>query len=243
MLLTQFFIIGGVYFLGPDIMSRNLISKDSRTAKRSAFAGGAALICYALVIVFIGLWVKCNVSSDELGDMNALMYLIKHKIPTPIGVVLSLGLVSAILSSTDTCVINASTIFVKDILRKDRVCFIRAAIVVIGTLALIFALAGNGDIITFLSNAYSVYTPGVIFPLLIAILAYKKRRVRVPMWVAAVICGGAFGFVGAYFPEFVADLSLPKFINDNMSLVGMMLSLILSLFSLSKRDATSSKNN
>ena len=242
-LLTQFFIIGGVYFLGPDIMSRNLISKDSRTAKRSAFAGGAALICYAVIIVFIGLWVKCNITPDELGDMNALMYLIKHKIPTPVGVVLSLGLVSAILSSTDTCVINASTIFVKDILRKDRVIFIRAAIVVIGTLALIFALAGNGDIITFLSNAYSVYTPGVIFPLLIAILAYKKRRVRVPVWVAAVICGGAFGFVGAYFPEFVADLHLPKFINDNMSLVGMMLSLVLSLLSLAKQDSIASSNN
>ena len=242
-LLTQFFIIGGVYFLGPDIMSRNLISKDSRTAKRSAFAGGAALICYAVIIVFIGLWVKCNITPNELGDMNALMYLIKYKIPTPVGVVLSLGLVSAILSSTDTCVINASTIFVKDILRKDRVIFIRVAIVVIGTLALIFALAGNGDIITFLSNAYSVYTPGVIFPLLIAILAYKKRRVRVPVWVAAVICGGAFGFVGAYFPEFVADLHLPKFINDNMSLVGMMLSLVLSLLSLVKQDSIVSSNN
>ena len=31
-LFTQFFVIGGVYFLGPDIMSRNFISTDGRTA-------------------------------------------------------------------------------------------------------------------------------------------------------------------------------------------------------------------
>lgn len=234
-LVTQFFVIGGVYFLGPDIMSRNLISKDSKTAKRSAFIGGIVLTAYAVVLVLVGMWVRFNVTPDEMGDMNALIYLIKNKIPAPVGIVLSLGLVSAILSSIDTCVINASTIIVKDIFRKDRISLIRIVIVVIGTLALIFALAGNGDIITFLSNAYSVYTPGVIFPLLVAILAYRKREIKVPVWVAAVACGGAFGFMGAYFPEVVAKLSLPEFVHQNMSLVGMGISLLVSLLSVSKK--------
>ena len=89
---------------------------------------------------------------------------------------------------------------------------------------MVMALAGSGDIITLLSNAYSVYTPGVIFPLLVAIFAYKKRRLVVPVWVAAVVVGGAFGVAGAYFPEFVAKL--------NLSLVGMGFSLIIAVLSI-----------
>ena len=97
---------------------------------------------------------------------------------------------------------------------------------------MVMALAGSGDIITLLSNAYSVYTPGVIFPLLVAIFAYKKRRLVVPVWVAAVVVGGAFGVAGAYFPEFVAKLNLPNFVESNMSLVGMGFSLIIAVLSI-----------
>ena len=231
-LLTQFFVIGGVYFLGPDIMSRNLISKDEKTAKKSALTGGLALLVYAVIIVLIGMWAKYNISPETLGDMNALMYVIKHSIPAPIGIMLSMGLVSAILSSTDTCLVNASTIFVKDIIKKDSILLVRAAILVFGGLSMVMALAGSGDIITLLSNAYSVYTPGVIFPLLVAIFAYKKRRLVVPVWVAAVVVGGAFGVAGAYFPEFVAKLNLPNFVESNMSLVGMGFSLIIAVLSI-----------
>ena len=202
-LVTQFFIIGGVYFLGPDIMSRNLLSKDSKTAKRSALLGGCVLVGYSLIIVLIGMWIKCNISPEELNNMNALMYIIQSKIPSVVGIVLSLGLVSAILSSIDTCVINASSI-----------------------------LMGNGDIITFLSNAYSVYTPGVIFPLLIAILCYKKKMIHVGIWVAAVICGGAFGFIGSYFPKVVSGLNLPDFLANNFALIGMFVSLAVALLSV-----------
>ena len=35
-LINQFFVIGGVYFLGPDIISRNFISKDKKAAKKAA---------------------------------------------------------------------------------------------------------------------------------------------------------------------------------------------------------------
>ena len=231
-LVTQFFIIGGVYFLGPDIMSRNLLSKDSKTAKRSALLGGCVLVGYSLIIVLIGMWIKCNISPEELNNMNALMYIIQSKIPSVVGIVLSLGLVSAILSSIDTCVINASSILVKDIFRKDSVKLIRIVIIFMGGLALAFALMGNGDIITFLSNAYSVYTPGVIFPLLIAILCYKKKMIHVGIWVAAVMCGGAFGFIGSYFPKVVSGLNLPDFLANNFALIGMFVSLAVALLSV-----------
>ena len=51
-LFTQFFVIGGVYFLGPDIMSRNFISKDGKTAKKSAAIAGLLLLVFSFVLIF-----------------------------------------------------------------------------------------------------------------------------------------------------------------------------------------------
>ena len=231
-LFNQFFIIGGVYFLGPDIMSRNLISKSAKTAKRSTLVSGIVLIGYAVIIVMIGLWVRANVSVDELGEQHALMYLMANVIPKPVMVLLFIGLVSAILSSIDTCIVNASSIFVNNILRKENVNLIRATVIVIGLISLAFTLLNQGDIITMLSSAYSVYTPGVICPLLVAILVYKKKELRRGMWLAAVIFGGVFGLVGAYFPGLLAALNLPLLVLSNLSLIGMGISLILALASV-----------
>lgn len=229
-LFTQFFIIGGVYFLGPDIMSRNLLSRDGKTAKKSAFIGGVALIFFSVLIVLIGMWAKYNVQ-DPAG-MQVLLYIVKEILPGPVGVILAVGLVSAILSSTDTCIINASTILVRDILKKESVWMIRGAVVVIGGLAMAFALSGNGDIISLLSSAYSVYTPGVIFPLLIAILCYGKKELRKGVWIGAVIAGGIFGILGSYFPQVVAVMHLPAFFASNLSLIGMGISLLVGLCSV-----------
>ncbi len=233
-LVTQFFIIGGVYFLGPDIMSRNLVSGNERTAKKSARISGISLFFYAILIVMIGMWAHVNIADAGVkdGSTHVLMYLMSDVIPKPIAVLLMIGLISALLSSIDTCIINASSIFVKNILRKDKVSYIRITVVVIGILALIFALAGNGDIISILSGAYSVYTPGVIFPLLISILVYNKRPLHKGIWLLAVILGGAFGLCGAYFPFVLDMLKLPEFIHSNFSLIGMGVSLVVSLLSV-----------
>ena len=232
-LVTQFFVIGGVYFLGPDIISRNFISKDKKTAKKAALIGGAALIVFAIVIVMTGMWARFNIPAAEKGDMKTLLYVIKF-VPLPVGLLLSLGLLSAMLSSLDTCLVNASIIFVKDILKKENVLLVRITILVIGVMAMTFALMGNGDIISLLSAAYSVYTPGVIFPLLIAIIVYGKKGIRRPVWLAAVIAGGSFGIIGnlpSGFTEF-----LPGFVVSNLNLFGMAVSLILALLSITDKN-------
>jgi SSS family solute:Na+ symporter len=235
-LFTQFFTIGGVYFLGPDIISRNFISKDKKVAKRAALICGIVLIIFGFVVALIGLWAKENVPPDELGDMNVLFFILKM-LPLPVEILLAVGLLSAILSSFDTCIVNAASIFVKDILKKESVALTRIVVVVIGVLAMAFAISGNGDIISLLSGAYSVYTSGIIFPLFIAIMCYGKREIRVNVWIPAVICGGIFGIMGSYFPGLPSALHLPVFISENMTLTGMAVSSILGLVSIGRARA------
>ena len=230
-LFSQFFIIGGVYFLGPDILSRNFLSKDGRTARRSAGIAGVALLAVAFLITMIGLWAKGHVTAEEMGGQKTLMYVISL-LPKWISVIMSLGLLSAILSSTDTCIINAATIFSRDILGKKSAMVIRFAVLGIGGIATAIALLGSGNIINILSGAYSIYTPGVIFPLLIAILAYKKKGIKKPLWLAAVAVGGCFGLISTFLGSTLTDWGVPEGIVSNLSLIGMGVSLVLALMSV-----------
>ena len=234
-LFTQFFVIGGVYFLGPDIMSRNFIAKDSRSAKSAAWIAGVALLVFSVMITFIGMWIKYNITPEEMGDMGALMYAVSI-MPKWVAVPLIFGLLSAILSSTDTCIINASTIFVKDIVKKESVKGVRITVVVIGILSLLLAVAGQGDIMSLLAGAYSIYTPGVIFPLMIAIIAYKKRDINMGLWIGAVVLGGLFGILGNYFGDTLASLGVPAVIMNYLIMIGMGLSLVLSLISVKRKE-------
>lgn len=234
-LLNQFFVIGGVYFLGPDIISRNFISKDKTIAKKSAMIAGIGLFIFSIFITLIGMWARYNITAEELGDSKTLMY-VANLLPKFISVPLIFGLLSAILSSTDTCIINASSIFVKDILRKESVKYIRITVAVIGILATALAVLGRGDIMSLLTGAYSVYTPGIIFPLLIAILCHSKNGVKTGIWGAAVILGGLFGLVGTYFGGALAVLNLPEIISNNLTLIGMGISLVVSLLSIKRKE-------
>ena len=228
-------MIGGVYFLGPDIMSRNFISKDERTARKAALVSGVVLIFFSIMITFIGMWVRFNVTAEELADNKALMYVI-GLIPRPIAVLMIFGLLSAILSSTDTCIINASTIFVKDILKKDSVKLVRITVAVIGIISLLLAILGRGDIMSLLTGAYSIYTPGVIFPLLVAVLVYKKRKIRKGVWILGPILGGVFGIVGSYFPSLLTTAGLPGVVTSNITLIGMAVSLLFSILSIGNKE-------
>ena len=230
-LFTQFFVIGGVYFLGPDIMSRNFISKDERIAKSSAKISGIVLLVFSLIITLIGMWIRFNVTPEELGESGALMYAVSL-LPKAVGILLIFGLLSAILSSTDTCIINASTIFVKDILKKESISLVRITVLVTGGLALLLALLGRGDIMTLLTGAYSIYTPGVIFPLMVAIFANRKSGVRKGIWLSAVIAGGLCGISGTYFSEQLLKAGVPVAIMNHLTLIGMGISLVLSIVSV-----------
>ena len=230
-LFTQFFVIGGVYFLGPDIMSRNFIAKDGKSAKSAAWIAGVVLFAFSVVITLIGMWLRYNVTPEEMNGLGPLMYAVSI-MPKWAAILLIFGLLSAILSSTDTCIINASTIFVKDILKKESVAGVRITVIVIGLISLTLALFGQGDIMSLLSGAYSIYTPGVIFPLMVAIFAYKKRRINLGIWIAAVVAGGLFGILGTYFGATLEKIGVPALIMNYLTLIGMGISLILSLLSV-----------
>jgi SSS family solute:Na+ symporter len=217
-LVIQLFIVGGTYLLGPDVISRNLVAKDGKTAKRSAIIAATVLIFFAVMVVLIGMFIIGNY--EDLGDVNPLIYIIRNILPKPVAVLLAIGLLSTLLSSADTCLVNISSIIENDVFRKNRVWALRLWAGLIGLIAVFIAFF-KGDIISMLTGAYSVYAPGIVCPLFVAIMTHKKKKLNVPLWVCGCLIGGICGALNTYVLTSLTYLPI----------TGMALSLVFSILS------------
>ncbi|MBP5225796.1 MAG: sodium:solute symporter [Kiritimatiellae bacterium] len=201
--------VGGAYFLGPDIASRSLVARDGPTARRAVLAAAPALVVFGAAIALAGIWAGANVP----GAGNPILR-IAVRLPIAVRICLEAGLFCAILSSVDTCLMNAAAIVAGDLFEARSVRASRMAVAVIGGIAAVLAAFG-GDIIGVLLKAYSVYTPGVVCPLAVAIIA---GQVNHRLWLAAVALGGLCGLAGTLVPG-----------GEILPAVGMGVSLLLAL--------------
>jgi SSS family solute:Na+ symporter len=228
-LAIMLFTIGGAYFLGPDVISRNLVAKDATSARKAVVAGSFAILAFSVIIVLLGMWAATYAPATASSATNPLFRLASGVLPLPLAALLSVGLLSALLSSADTCLINSAAIFGSDILNTRRISVVRISVVVIGIIATYLALQGK-DIIGLLTMAYSVYTPGIVAPLAVAIIAHKKFKVKKTLWYAGVIIGGLFGLIPAILAS-TAKIQSPAY----LPLVGIAISLAFALASLKKK--------
>ena len=228
-LAMMLFTIGGAYFLGPDVISRNLVAKDSSSARKAVVAGSFAILAFSVIIVLLGMWAATYAPATAGSATNPLFRLASGVLPLPLAALLSVGLLSALLSSADTCLINSAAIFGSDILNTRRISVVRISVVVIGIIATYLALQGK-DIIGLLTMAYSVYTPGIVAPLAVAIIAHKEFKVKKTLWYAGVIIGGLFGLIPAILAS-TAKIQSPAY----LPLVGIAISLAFALASLKKK--------
>lgn len=220
-LLIQLFIVGGTYLLGPDVISRNLVAKDGKTAKRAARIACISLLVFSVMIVMIGMWILGNVSGIE--GQNPLLYIIGDLLPMPIAILLAVGLLSTLLSTADTCLVNLASILEHDVLKRNKVSELRILAGVIGAVAVVIAFY-KGDIIAQLTGAYSVYAPGIVCPLFVALMAGKKKKLCIPLWILAVVCGGTCGALNTYVWK---DLVYLPITGMGISLVFAVLSYVL----------------
>lgn len=230
-LMIQFFIVGGTYLLGPDVMSRNLVAKDEKTAKKSTIIAGVLLLIFAIIISLVGLYIITN--ERDLKGLNPLLYIIKYVLPKPIGVLLALGLLSTLLSSADTCLVNISSIIEFDVLKRNKVWEARLWAAVVGMAAVMIAFS-NSDIISMLTGAYSVYAPGIVCPLFAAICCHGKREFDKRLWLAAVCAGGLCGAVSTYGSYIAPSLLQNRFVVNDLPITGMGISLLLAVFAVLK---------
>jgi len=198
-LVTLLLLVGLTYVVGPDMYSRLFCAKDDRTARASTFWTALFIIPIAFAITLIGMGAAALF--PEIAPEQALPMVIKEVFSPLLGGIVLAALLCAVMSSADTTLLSASTILMVDIVGWFRpsvnqskiIPRSRWVIVLLGICSLIVALALKG-VISALLFAYTVYTCGVILPV---IAGFFKNRLKVtPLGaLAALIGGGSAGLI------------------------------------------------
>jgi solute:Na+ symporter, SSS family len=210
-LVSYFLLVGLTYVVGPDMYSRLFCAKNGRTAKIAVFWAALFLVPLAFTITFLGmgaLALKPGISPEQ-----ALPALFTGVLPAWAAGLVMAALISAIMSTADATLLSAGTILSVDIvgffkkpgdekqaLRRSRWC-----LTFIGLAALGLALLLKG-VISALLFAYTIYTCGVILPV---IAGFYKDRLHVTSHAAlAAICGGGLtGLVSRLWSVRYLDLA------------------------------------
>jgi len=186
-------LVGLTYVVGPDMYSRLFCARDARTARNSVFWAAALIIPFALAITLIGM--GASALFPQIAPEQAFPAVINGVLPPVVGAIVLAALLSAVMSSADTCLMTASTILSVDImgrfkpsLKQEQIISIsRWGIVGLGLLSLLLALMLKG-VISALLFAYTIYTSGLILPV---IAGFYKDKLRVtPLGALAAIIGG-----------------------------------------------------
>ncbi|HPD20745.1 MAG: sodium:solute symporter family protein [Desulfomonilia bacterium] len=194
-LLLFFLFVGSVFVVGPDIFSRLFCARTPRAARRASSITACIMIPLAFAIAFIGIAARFLL--PDIPAENAFPALVMHLLPSGFNALVMAALLAVVMSSADTCMLTAGTIVINDVIRpalpagfpeKALVLLSRAAVLAIGALSIVIALKMQG-IIGSLFLAYTIYSGGLVVPVLFGF--YSERfRLRPAGAVLAIVFGG-----------------------------------------------------
>ena len=199
-LLMYFLFIGMAFLVGPDIYSRLFCARSPETARRSTLITALTMIPLAFLITGIGLLAR--VLLPGIAAENAFPSLIMSIVPNGLNGLVIAALLAAVMSSADTCLLTTSTIITADIINplsgshipeKKLLFMSRIGIVIIGIISVGISLLMK-NIISSLFLAYTVYSAGIVLPILFGFYS-KKLNLTSTGAVAAVIAGGGLGLI------------------------------------------------
>ncbi|MEM0025222.1 MAG: sodium:solute symporter family protein [Zestosphaera sp.] len=193
---SLFFMYIITFITGAEMVSRALASKDEKVALKGSILSGLLMGLYAFVPAIIGLVALStmpNISSSDAYAKTMLNYA-----PEVIAGVALAAILAATMSSADSDMLGASSIFAIDIWKRyikknasDREILIltRLGIVVVGVLAILAALT-RFDIITINTFAFMLRSAGPFAPFVLGILL---KNVTKEAGLAAIVCGSIAG--------------------------------------------------
>jgi solute:Na+ symporter, SSS family len=198
-LLSYLFLIGLTYVVGPDMYSRLFCAKDASTARISVFWAALLLVPFAFCITLLGMGSFSLF--PEIPPEQAFPSLLTGVLPPLVAGIVLAALVSAVMSSASSTLLSASAILSVDIIgyfkksaaENRSLVLSRWGVILIGIASLVLAMKLN-SVISALLFAYTIYTCGVILPVIAGF--YKdKLKVTSAGALVAIVGGGLTGLV------------------------------------------------
>jgi SSS family solute:Na+ symporter len=192
-------IVGMPYLVGPDVYSRILCAKDSVSARKAALWAALAVIPLSFLLAGLGLLIR--IQFPGLTPEEALPSALSALAPAGVKGLIVVGILGAIMSSADTTLISASTIFSLNVVgplvgldERGRLRLTRGLVVILGLVA--WGIASfQREIIASLLLSYTVFVGGVAIPTL---ASFWRDRLGITSTGAfwAVLAGGLTALLG-----------------------------------------------
>ncbi len=198
-LLLLLVLTGATYIVGPDIYSRLFSSRSEKVAKSSVLTAALITIPFAFAIVFVGMGARALFPG--IAPEAAFPTVVRELLPIGLTGLVVAALLAAIMSSADTVLLTMSVIFGQDLYRqvfpgageKHVLAVSRISVVVFGIIALFLALQMQG-IINSLLLAYTIFTSGLVIPILAGFYR-DKLKVNADGAICAIVGGGGTAFI------------------------------------------------
>ncbi len=192
-IVSLFFMMLMPHIVGPDIYSKILSAKDEKTAKYASIFSGMFRIIFAVSIGIIAVSAIVLVPGLPVEKAVFAMPIAITKLGPLLGGIILAAFISVMLSSADSILVSAGTIFSVDITKKNNIKISRIGIISVGFLALLLALYLD-DIIQTLTLAYTIFTAGLTLPI---IFGFYKEKTKVTSLGALIslISGGTISLV------------------------------------------------
>ena len=194
-LLYFLVVVGANYLVCPMLFGRLFSARDGKSARLGGILAAGGIAVCALLIVALGLACRGLIPADTARDA-VLTRILSDVLPFWMLAPVALALLSAIVSSADSCLVTAATVFSHDLLKRSDPAACRACVLVLGLAGMGLSLWGK-SIIAFLLMAYDIYACGVVGPVFIGLVLEGRRRVDSRFACAAVAIGGALGLAAA----------------------------------------------
>ncbi|UCF97695.1 MAG: sodium:solute symporter family protein [Spirochaetaceae bacterium] len=192
-LVLLLLVVGSTYLVGPDILSRVFSSKNELSARRAIVISIGVIIPVAVLVTVSGMVAR--VLFPDILPEAALPTLAKQALPSWLGALTMIALLSAFLSSADTTLLTMSAILTVDVFEKKASKDLRGprlSVLLCGAAALSVGVF-SGGIIPSLLLGYSVFAGGLFVPILAGLLGMPLRRTSA---LAAAVIGGLCALAG-----------------------------------------------
>ena len=190
-LLILILTYASVFLVGPDIYSRIFCAKNEKTATASVSIAAVLLAPVGFILAFIG----------TTGHTYSFDFLKTGVTPFIIGI----GLFSALISSADTTLLTAATIFGElfvDLRERSSITLTRVLILSFGILSVLVALV-LPNIIQSLMLAFSFFTGAFVIPTIAGLCGFKTSKSRA---IHAALAGGVLALIGKIITLFDNNL-------------------------------------
>ena len=239
------FLLGETF--GPAYATRYCIGKDvAHTKKGIAGVGIALALTFPFFILIIALYGR--LAFPEVESQQALATVVRHLNNPVFGGLMIAALLSAVMSSADSALNSATTIFTKDLFehqlkwhnRPDAFLLRLARIltVVLGIVSTLIAILFP-DIIGLLLFTYQIWAPAIILPICIGALSAEHGELQNANIFWTMLLATVATLLYAYLP--IAQL---KTIVDQFepAVFGVCASLVIYFLIWAFQKATGMKN-